>query len=76
MQADSGVNRLMAFLRPDRRRRIDALIDYFGGAPDARTGRLRRGRSGRAARAHRELPATVARRAGAKGIEGRYPAWT
>ena len=36
MQAD-GVRRLWASLvRPDRRRRIDSLIDYFGGARGAR----------------------------------------
>ena len=42
MQAD-GVRRLWASLvRADRRRRIDALIDYFGGPPAGRVIRLRR----------------------------------
>ena len=36
MKAERRVERLFALFRPDRRRRIDVLIDYFGDAPGGR----------------------------------------
>ena len=80
MQAD-GVRRLWAsLLRPDRRRRIDTLIDYFGGAPEARVLRLRRRGASRGERARREVAASAARRVEVRGggrirRAGWRPAW-
>jgi hypothetical protein len=75
MQAD-GVRRLWASLvRPDRRRRIDSLIDYFGGAPAGRVIRLRRGGANRGERARRALAASAARRAEARGEVSRRAGW-
>jgi hypothetical protein len=79
MQAD-GVRGLWASLvRPDRRRRIDSLIDYFGGAPGGRVIRLRRDGASRGDRARRELAASAARwvevRGGRIRRAGSRPAW-
>ena len=70
MQAD-GVRRLWASLvRPDRRRRIDSLIDYFGGAPAGRVIRLRRRTASRDDRGR-----WVAVRGGRIRRAGWRPAW-
>ena len=75
MQAD-GVRRLWASLvRPDRRRRIDALIDYFGGAPTGRVLRLRRRGTSRGERARREHAASAVVRIGAHGARARRAGW-